>query len=89
MFVVRAGWCPQLTNEHCEVYFFINTHVFSVTKLNPAYMGPMQRYKTLMFTYSLVIAVLSTKRLLTRQIYERRPRLTNLSLHTHFKGWYR
>ena len=29
MFVVRAGWCPQLTNEHCEVlFFFINAHVF-------------------------------------------------------------
>ena len=21
MFVVRAGWCPPLTNEHCEVLF--------------------------------------------------------------------
>ena len=21
MFVARAGWCPQLTNEHCEVLF--------------------------------------------------------------------
>ena len=21
MFVVRAGWCPQFTNEHCEVLF--------------------------------------------------------------------
>ena len=21
MFVVRAGWCPQLTNEHCEILF--------------------------------------------------------------------
>ena len=21
MFVVRAAWCPQLTNEHCEVLF--------------------------------------------------------------------
>ena len=21
IFVVRAGWCPQVTNEHCEVLF--------------------------------------------------------------------
>ena len=31
MFVVRAGWCTQLTNEHCEVYLFINAEVFTST----------------------------------------------------------
>ena len=47
---------------------------FSVNKANPAYMGPIRKIKTLMFTYNrLVIAVLSTIIVLTRQ--------------THFNGW--
>ena len=44
MVVVIAEWCRQLTNEHCEVLFFINAHVLlSVKKLNPAYMGPIRK----------------------------------------------
>ena len=44
MFVVSAGWCPQLTNEHCEVLFFHKCScLFSKKKLNPAYMGPMRK----------------------------------------------
>ena len=37
--VVSAGWCPQLTNEHCEVLFFINAHVVSV-KTKCSLYGP-------------------------------------------------
>ena len=75
MFVVSAGWCPQLNNEHCEILFFHKCSCcFSKKKKNPAYMGPIRKIETLMFTYnSLVIAVLSTKSVLTRQTYERRP----------------
>ena len=28
MFVVRAGWCPQLTTNIVKFYLFINAHVF-------------------------------------------------------------
>ena len=44
MFVVSAGWCPQLNNEHCEIKFFsLMLMFFSVKKLNPAYMGPIRK----------------------------------------------
>ena len=47
MFVVSAVWCPQLTNEHCEVLFF---HKCSCkNKLNPAYMGPIQDINTYVY----------------------------------------
>ena len=37
MFVFSAGWCPR------QFYLFINAHVFSVKKLNPAYMGHIRQ----------------------------------------------
>ena len=41
MFVVNAGGVLNLTTNIVKFYFFINAHVFSVKKLNPAYMGPI------------------------------------------------
>ena len=40
MFVVRAGWCPQLTNEHCEVLFFHKCSCFSSKKTKSSLYGP-------------------------------------------------
>ena len=45
MFVVRAGWCPQLTNEQCEVLFIHQCScVYQYKKLNPAYMQTINTY---------------------------------------------
>ena len=45
MFVVRAGWCPQLTNEHCEVLFIHKCSCFSVNKTKSSLYGPHAKYK--------------------------------------------
>ena len=46
MFVVRAGWCPQLTNEHELLFIRKCSCVYLIVKktpLNPAYMGLIQK----------------------------------------------
>ena len=32
VFVVKAGWCPQLTTNIVKFYLFINAHVFISNK---------------------------------------------------------
>ena len=40
MFVVRAGWYPQLTNEHCEVLFIHNCSCFVSKETKSSIFGP-------------------------------------------------
>ena len=46
MFVVRAGWCPQFTSEHCEVLFLHKCSCFFSKKPQPIW-ALYQRYKHL------------------------------------------
>ena len=39
MFVVSAGWGPQLNNEHCEVLFVHKCSCFSVNKTKSSLYG--------------------------------------------------
>ena len=66
------------TNEHYEVLFIHKcSRVYQYKKLNSAYMKAIN---TSVYIYnSLVIVVLSTKSVLTRQIYDRRPAYKSLT----------
>ena len=47
IFVVRAGWCPQLTTNIVKFYLFINAHV-----PNPSIMTTGSSMKLYVYSYS-------------------------------------